>query len=722
LLAVVALVGVAQLRIDTATSGFLDREAPEWSAYERSVERHGTDELLVVALEYERAWLPRALSDVASLSASIEKIQGVRRVDSLATVPLIRMDADSLRTDSGLSDEIPSTPEAIDEYRLLVQRDRVANRSLVSDNGRVFAINVLLENDVSSDPAGIVEAVRLATTNLPAKISGVPVFRTAVNSRTRAELAMFVPATLLILACVVAAFVPRVALVATPLAVGGIAALTAVSAMGFLDVEMSLSTLVLPSVIAALGCAYAMHVVALPSSDGAISSVAEPIALSGVTTTLGFLAMSTVPISAIQDLSTFGALGVLVATGAALSLAPALRSAFPAERKDYSGLADLVTRRASTKIARLVVERDSAVLALWGVALLASAVGLSRLDISTDIILWFPEDGSIRRDYEEIRNELAGITPVNILIEPLHGSAPDMDSYAAVRAIDDLSEALTDHPSVGKSLSIADPLRLANRAFRDNDRSSLPRNDPEISQYLLLLSGMDRLDDVLHQDRRSANIALRLDNNSSDEIVTLSNWVADWWELNGDGRYQASTTGVMFEFARAEESITRGQAIGFAFASGLVAIILFAALGGRLLPAAAMAANLVPVAIGFGTLGFLGVPLDAATACLASMALGIAVDDSIHLASAYRESRGERGAIERALKRVLLALVMTTAAISAGFLILSMSEFTLVRNLGVVTAYVVTLCLLADVFLLPALLSRFSRHEHSEGDSQSPRA
>jgi len=107
-------------------------------------------------------------------------------------------------------------------------------------------------------------------------------------------------------------------------------------------------------------------------------------------------------------------------------------------------------------------------------------------------------------------------------------------------------------------------------------------------------------------------------------------------------------------------------------------------------------------------MGLAGVALDAATVCLGSLALGIAVDDTIHVVTAYRDGIAlgckPIEALDRCFERVLPALALTTVIIATGFGVLALSEFTLIRNLGLMTSGLVALCLLADVTLLPALL------------------
>ena len=121
-----------------------------------------------------------------------------------------------------------------------------------------------------------------------------------------------------------------------------------------------------------------------------------------------------------------------------------------------------------------------------------------------------------------------------------------------------------------------------------------------------------------------------------------------------------------------------------------------------------LAPNVIPLLATYGFMGLAGVPLDAATVCMGSVALGIAVDDTLHVAVGYRDARAQGAdpvaALRGTLHRVLPALLFTTVAVAIGFAVLATSSFTLVRNFGAVTAGMVTLCLLADLTLLPVFL------------------
>jgi len=95
-----------------------------------------------------------------------------------------------------------------------------------------------------------------------------------------------------------------------------------------------------------------------------------------------------------------------------------------------------------------------------------------------------------------------------------------------------------------------------------------------------------------------------------------------------------------------------------------------------------------------------------------SIAIGIAVDDTVHLVMRFQEERGlgwgAQRAMERALERVLVPLVYTTTVVGAGFAVLGFSDFSFTRSLGILTASIVVMCLVANAVLVPTVLGRTS--------------
>jgi predicted RND superfamily exporter protein len=712
---VVAAIGVARLRVDTTTDSVLDRGAEPWSYYQSSQERFGGDEIAVVALTGSAPFDAAVLREVRRLSRAYAQLPGVRRVDSLASVPLIRATPDgTLVLDGAIEAGVPDTPEGLRRLAAEVAADRIAPRNLVSEDGRVFALNVVLAQDFDGDYDGLVAAIRAELPSTGARMSGVPVFRSAANARTRGEILLFVPLTVLAIAALLVAVFRQLRAAAIGVAVGVIGSFVMAGAMGLAGVSISLVTMILPSVILALGCSYVMRVLS-PASEvgdrgdllGALLPIALPVALSGLTTAIGFAVAGVVRIEEVRNVGAFGAAGVLALTAASLTIAPAAVAMWPlpAGRARGSEWAAGPLRRL---LLDLAARRRGPVGGAWLALLVVFSVGLVRLDVETDATRWFPPGTEVRDSYEAIREDLSGISPINVVLESRDG-IPVTDP-AVLRAIDGLSAHLESLPDVGKVVSIADPLRQIHGGFTGDSTLPLPNSTPLIEQYLLLLESTEEIRDLVTADRSAANVVLRANNNGSGPLLAIGEEARRWWSAHGVAGVAPRGTGIMYEFARAEDEIALGQIRGLGLGLVAIGVILLAALRNAQLSAVALVPNVVPIAMVYGFMGLAGVALDAGTVIVGSLALGIAVDDTIHLISAFQEEREREGAalpaLDSALARILHPVVFTTLAVAIGFGLLGFSQFTFTRNLGLLVAGTMVVCLLADLVLLPSLLAR----------------
>ncbi len=265
------------------------------------------------------------------------------------------------------------------------------------------------------------------------------------------------------------------------------------------------------------------------------------------------------------------------------------------------------------------------------------------------------------------------------------------------------------HLSVGAIVSVVDPIRQVHGALTEDQRQPLPGEQDAIDQYLLLLDGVEHMADLISQDRKAAHVMIRADNNGSDDLLELAADAERWWEANGRGTgLTARATGIMREYARSERAIEDGQIVGLLFAGGAVFLVLCIVFRGPRLAGIAMVPNAMPILAAFGGMGLAGVALDAGTILVGTLALGIAVDDTIHVITAYQDT-GSPGRMEAAISRVGSAIACTTVAVALGFAVLATSGFALIANLGLVTVAVMFVCLAADVTLLPALLERHSK-------------
>jgi len=708
--------GVLALRVDTSTESVLLHHDEAWSYYQRSLELFGGDEVIVVALEGEYPFDPALLRLVDELTQSFRLIPGVRRVDSLATVPFVRVEAGgTLNLEPAIDGELPTGEKGFWPLgERLLREDRIAPRLLVSEDGRTLAINLLLEEN-AADYERIFGDVEHALEGQDAWISGVPVFRAVTNLRTLREASRFVPLTLLVLGVVIWIGFGSLRAVFISLGIGATGTWLLLAIIGASDIPFMLSTSVLPPVMLALGCAYSVHL--LSAAHGAeperllsaLESTAPPIALSGITTGIGFLAMAVVDIDAIRYVAVFGAIGTFSVLVATLTLGTAALRRWPLPDLQR-GTTRWVREAVVPALLGFVGGRPHAHIIGWLVLVLCAGAGTAQLRVETDVTRWFEPGTTVRDSYERIRERLSGISPMNIVLESREGRR--ITEPEVLERIAAFQEFLESDPRIGRVLSLVDPLSQLHAGF-DGSEERLPGSDALVEQYLLLLESVEPIDDLVTADRTWTNIVLRLNDNGSQYLLNVSRAADAWWQENGADGVRARTTGVMYEFARAADEIAWGQIKGLSLALVAIAAVLFLAFRSWRNVGIALIPNVVPLGVAFGMMGWLGVALDAGTVLIGNLALGIAVDDTVHLIDRFQEEGGSStaryGGLDRAIEYVLPALTYTTFAVACGFFVLGISEFTFIRNLGLVTGAVVILCYAADVGLLPVLLAKQRR-------------
>jgi predicted RND superfamily exporter protein len=712
--------GVARLQIDTSTDSVLDRVDPAWQTYQQSQDMFGGDEILVVAFTGAVPFDPGVLDKLERLSELAADLDGVRRVDSLSTVPIVRVDAAGdldLRAATADTPSLPTTRSRHVADRL--RGDRIAPRNLVSGDGKTVAVNLVLYRDTEARHAELLSELHAIVDPMGGVLSGVPVFRVAANERTQAEILAFAPLTAGLIAAFLWFVFHAARVVVIGVAPGVIGCWILIGAMGYLGAPLGITTMVLPSIVLALGCAYAMHLLAAASqatrSGGAgvsrdalaaaLARVTLPVALSGLTTVVGFVSITVVHIEAVRNTGGFGAIGVLVVTAACLTLVPAAVAWRPLPTPPPRGF-PWVQNRIAPRLVAFVVRRRRGVIVGWMLITLLVGFGALRIEIETDATRWLPPGHPVRDSYESIRAALSGISPMNVVIEAPEGQS--VLEPAILAAIDGLSAHLQTLDEVGRTLSIADPLRQLHGEMLGDPSQPLPDGEGLTEQYMLLLESVESIDDLITPDHRAANVMIRADDNGSARLAHVADVVDAWWTMNGPPSVRATTTGIMYEFARAEDEIAYGQLRGLAVALAVISGTLFAIFRWPRLALVALIPNALPIVMVFGGLGLFGIPLDAGTVLIGALAIGIAVDDTIHVATEFyaRIAKGHlpRPALDQTFESVLPAVMGTTAMIAAAFFVLGFSEFTITRNLGLLTGGIMLLCLLADITLLPALL------------------
>lgn len=716
------LTGAVRLRVDPALNEMLPDDDEGRRFYESLLERFGSDDSMLVALHTADVFVPEVLERVVALTADLEALPGVHHVESLANALQLRgVDGDLEIT--GFLDELPGDAAALGQRREELLSDPLWAGTLVSRDGRTTTLIVTFEEMTEQAfleqelDRRVVELARAAGDGLDVWVAGTPHVKAEIARILVSELEAMVPAILGVMLVLSWAFfrswlgtlVPVVATVAAIVWTLGVVAWTGHA--------LNIVTTLVPPLVLVLGFAYGVHVVAAHRAHGragddprrrvaeSLGAVAFPIVFTAFTTAAGFLSLMLNDLAVIRGFGIYSCVGVGCALAAALSVAPALLclgGAAPAAPAVSSRVDRLFER-----LARFDVAHRPALLALGGLVLVGSVVLAGRIQVNTEVIGNFRPEADVRRSYEAINARLDGANTFYVMLEAQESGAFERPGNLA--ALADLEAWLEDQPEIGRAVSMVDYLKVIHRAFRGGAERELRLPDTRsLAAQLLLFGGNEELDKLVDPSRRTATIMVRSTSTSSQDFAELARRIDARLATLPPG-LRGRATGNAILLTRASDAISRGQARSLLAASAMIGAILVLYFRSLRVGLLALLPNLLPVAIYFGALGLTGIPLNNATALMASIVLGIAVDDTIHLLVHYRGAAERLASPERAAVAALIAVgrpvTYTTVVLCLGLLVVATSDLRTQAQFGALGAFTLAVAWAADVTLTPALCS-----------------
>ena len=738
LLAVVPLIRLSPfgltLQIDPSTEPLLPRGDPARAAYEDAVREFGDDEVFVVAMETDDVFTRERLLQLRRVTDSIAKLPEVRSVQSLTDVIAFHWDPEAEWIDVGrFIDDIPEDPAALATLRAHALADPLYRRTIVSDDGKTAAVNVSFrkmtdKQFLDSQLEERIEAILAAEAGpgLRFHIAGRPHLKHAVYHGMIRDLRVLVPTALGVLALVLWVSFGTRRSVVLPLGVVAVSILWTYGAIAFLGRPLSILTTMLGPMLISVGCVYGVHVVGRYEEEAetaqsphaaalaTLEHVRLPVLVSGATTLIGFGANLITNVPAIFELGAFSLLGVAAMTLLTAIGSPPLLALLPlrdaSSRTKLASVIGEVFDRRLLALSGFVGRHATTLVTLFALLTLVSAALIPRIVIDTDYLSFFSEDKPVRRDFDAVNRLLSGAIPLFVSLDG--GSPGAFREPEMLRALERLQHVADGAPYVSRTLSLVDTVRVMNRALEQDDPAAarIPDSREEIAE-LLFLAPKGHLASFTNVDHSRANLWVRTGAVGSEAIREVETALEDATSVAHfpDGVHSA-VTGNALLLARSADGIAASQPQTVGLAALVIFGLVWAGLRSLKLGVVAMIPNVVPVIVYFGMLGAGVAPLSLPTSLIGSVALGITIDDTVHTLARYRDERrsglSPEAAVQQTARHVGRAVLITAAMLALGFAVMGLSDFAKVQEFGWLSAATLTVCLLTDLLLLPALLIR----------------
>ena len=714
---------IPRLEIDPSAEGFMVAGDPARAYYEEVRREFGSDRLTLVVVEADDTFTTSVLAAVRRLSDALAQLDGVVRVDSLTTVRTVRATGDDIETSPLVGAEIPSDAAALDRIRREALDNPVFARHLVAADSRTTAIAIFTdppEGDRRFNQSFVTRVdeilAREASPRLNLYQVGEPLLKaTYVNSLIR-DLTRLIPLSFAVLFGTVALMMRTPAGVLIPATTSAVSLVWGAGLMSLVDIPVNALTAAIPPLLVSIGVTEDVHLIATcrrrteghADKTGVIRAVVQelalPIAVTSVTTMVGF---GSLVLSDVTMLSQFGAASAL-ALGAnfvvTMTLVPSLLRLLPAAPAAAKVRATRLHEWVQS-VGWFTLRHRTGILVASAAVVALGIAGIWRLPVDTDFISYFPKDSAVPLRAKRIHERLSGSAAFYVVIET--GRADGINDPQVLQGIDRLQRFIVERGG-DATLSVADYLRKVHREMNAGSAAAdaLPPTAEHAAQYLLLLDRWD-LDRLISTDGATAVVLVRHNLTGSARLRTLVQEVETFASRQLPPHVRARSTGESVLINNAADYMAVNELTSFSVAFLVIGVIHTMLFMSPVAGALSLVPNLIPVALTYGLMGFLGVPLNTGTAMIATIAIGVSVDDTVHHVVTYsrrlREDYVPSMAMFNTLSEVTPPVVYVTLALSAGFLVMLGSGFVPLRQFGVLAALTMAIALACEVLVTPAL-------------------
>jgi len=454
-----------------------------------------------------------------------------------------------------------------------------------------------------------------------------------------------------------------------------------------------------------------------------------PCLYTALTTIVAFASLVLSDIKPVIDFGYMMTLGLIVTFVTTFFLFPSILCLLKKNNKNTSK----TTAFAFTKfLADITVKKGSSITTISFFILILTIYGISQLKVENSFINYFKANTEIYKGMKKIDDKLGGTTPLDIIIQfqedDISNDVSDdydldlLDEEEAdvsqqwftknkINKIKKVHDYLDSLSETGKVLSLASTVRVAEKLNEGKELDSLelallykrvPKKvkDVAISPYVSLERNQARINVRIldsNPDLRRDNLIRKIENDMLNKLG-----------FNKDSFY---LTGVLVLYNNMLQSLFNSQILSMGFVMiGITTmfLILFKSLS---LAVIGIIPNLLAAGFVLGLMGLIKLPLDMMTITIAAIAVGIAVDNSIHYIYRFREeynkTKNYSESVYRSHDSIGRAIFFTGITIIFGFSILVLSNFIPTIIFGLLTGLAMFIALVAVLTLLPKLLISF---------------
>jgi len=765
---------VKQFKIDASADTLLVKNNKLYIQTQIANQTFSPDEFILLAYEPTTHGLfsQQTFDDITALSQELQKIDRVKMVTTILTVPLIS-DA-SVLTDSTdvssltwqnqhyspqvMKDLLVDHPIFIDQ---LINRDGTAtsiqivfkkNPELADIESKIIDIQVnLLDGELTKDQEQKLEDLKAKAAPLKQvlkntrkkEISQITQIKKQVEGRAhtymggtyvvgqhlieiiKSDLTTFGSAISIIIAVLLIILYRSIKWVIFPLFSCAVSVVLTMGIFGFLDMQTTVISANFIALQLILTLAVMIHLIGsyreisrdndeFSQRERVIATLKDKLApcfYATLTTSIGFGSLLFSGLQPIVDFGWMMLVSMLVTMAVSLLLFPALLCLLPVtkESREYGFIKAILD---TIKAMNLAFPKTVAFVCT--LICIGTALGITRLDVENSFIDYFDDDTDVHKELAFIDQQFGGSTPLDIILNIKQGNKNRELVLTAdiVNRLQLVQAAVQAFEATGSVISIVNFTELAKQL---NDGKPLTEYELNSIYHILNKQVVDRLVGAYFSpETDQLRIAIRIQDTTPglDREVFMKNLQSDIGAVGAEKEdYQLTNLFVLYQDIISRLFDSQVTTLGIVY--GVLALVLLVIFQSIRVAIIALLPNVFTTLGILGVIGWLGLPLDIMTITIAAIAMGIAVDDTIHFLHSYLQGRDSnaheeneaRRASNQAFGHTGLAILFTTTIITAGFSSFVFSNFLPSVYFGLLTATAMVFALIFDLTLLPALLN-----------------
>jgi predicted RND superfamily exporter protein len=725
--------GASRLEFSTNYRVFFSEANPELQAFENLQNTYTKNDNFFFVIEPRNggAFDAEILAAVEQLTDAAWQIPYAIRVDSVSNFQHTYAIDDDLVVEDLVTDAFDREARYLEERRDVALAEPLLRDQIVTGDAGVTAVNVVLqypEKGLMEVPEavefarGLKAQIESDFPDVQIHLTGVSMLNNAFAETGMSDGATLMPLMFVVIFALTWLIIRSFAATFSTLIVIALSTMVGMGVAGFAGVKLTPIAMSAPIVILTLAVADSIHILlslrglmreGLDKSAALIEAVRVnflPVSITSLTTIVGFLSLNFSDSPPYWHLGNITAVGIAAAWLYSITVLPALISLLPYRTKQ-AGESEW-SQRTMDRLADFVIGNYRRLFVGVGIAALALVAFIPTIDFNDQWVEYFDERIEFRTDSDEAQ-EFFGLYPIEYSVPAIGPGGVSEPEFLA--NLERFAEFLRAHPSVTHVYSLSDIMKRLNRNMHGDDPAyyRTPADRELSAQYLLLYElslpyGLD-LNDRINVDKSATRVTATVSRTTTTETKQFFDDVEQWMEANWPEYMHTDPTSAAVMFTYISERNMQNMIAGTILAIAAIALIMMAALRSVRLGVLSLVPNGLPILTTFGAWAVLVGEVGFSVATVASISLGIIVDDTVHLLSKYVRARDERGlsvedSIRYAFHNVGTAIVVNTIILTAGFLVMTTSAFKMNADLGLMTVLAIVFALVLDFLFLPALL------------------